>query len=170
MRLTIKNPCQESWAAMNGTEQARFCGICQKHVYNLSAMTESEATGLLDSTPSVCIRYQPAWDGSVLFKTAAILAVSLLTACEPTPSSCDAGSTGVEIGMSPASPTIPEAAPEGSMIPEIASPPPEIKSSPPEVPVMMGEVAYEPPKEVMGKPAPPRMGAAPARIHPPKSE
>jgi hypothetical protein len=104
MQLQIDNPCSESWSAMKGSNKQRFCDHCQKDVFNLSEMTEIEAGGLLTGLKDPCVRFQPALDGSVLFKTAAVLAVSLLTACETEPSSCPANAAPVEIGMSPISP------------------------------------------------------------------
>src|SRR5690348_11198318 len=42
-RIQIASPCEASWDAMNGDDRVRFCGLCEKNVYNLSAMTRDEA-------------------------------------------------------------------------------------------------------------------------------
>lgn len=54
--LPIPEPCDADWDAMTGDDQRRFCDHCQKHVHDLSAMTESEARGVT-SEPGVCVRY-----------------------------------------------------------------------------------------------------------------
>lgn len=51
---------------MRGDERRRYCGQCRKHVYNLSAMTESEALDLVNAPGKVCIRFYRRPDGSVM--------------------------------------------------------------------------------------------------------
>ncbi|MFK7797715.1 MAG: carboxypeptidase-like regulatory domain-containing protein [Aureispira sp.] len=36
MKLSINNPCHESWATMQPTEQGRFCTACQKEVLDFT--------------------------------------------------------------------------------------------------------------------------------------
>src|SRR4051794_35729115 len=45
--VSIASPCTASWDSMIGDERVRFCGSCQKNVYNLSAMVSDEAERLL---------------------------------------------------------------------------------------------------------------------------
>jgi hypothetical protein len=54
---------------MLGTERVRFCGECSLNVYNLSAMTKSEAERLISQTEGrLCIRYYRRGDGTILTK------------------------------------------------------------------------------------------------------
>ena len=46
--LTVASPCPEDWSRMEGDEKRRYCGRCQLHVYNLSAMTTAEAAELVE--------------------------------------------------------------------------------------------------------------------------
>jgi hypothetical protein len=65
--LRIASPCNASWDAMTGDDRVRFCGECQKNVYNLSAMTREEAEALLaerEETP--CVRFYQRADGTVI--------------------------------------------------------------------------------------------------------
>lgn len=68
--LQIASPCAARWEAMAGDERKRFCGECRKNVYNLSAMTATEAEALLqtagaDGRPP-CVRFYRRADGTVL--------------------------------------------------------------------------------------------------------
>jgi hypothetical protein len=52
---------------MIGTERARFCGQCSLNVYNLSAMTRTEAEDLIARTEGqLCVRFFRRADGTVL--------------------------------------------------------------------------------------------------------
>src|SRR5262245_216807 len=46
-RVVVANPCPKSWDEMRGDDRVRFCGHCQKNVFNLIAMTRAEADELL---------------------------------------------------------------------------------------------------------------------------
>ena len=39
LKLTIPEPCQESWSEMPGTARERFCDKCQHAVIDFSALT-----------------------------------------------------------------------------------------------------------------------------------
>ena len=54
--VQIQSPCTASWAAMEGDDARRYCGRCDKHVHDLSAMTEREARAVV-AQPNVCVRY-----------------------------------------------------------------------------------------------------------------
>lgn len=59
-RVRIGTPCQTDWEAMRGDERVRFCGQCEKHVYNLSQMTCQQAEALIRKTNGkLCARFEP---------------------------------------------------------------------------------------------------------------
>jgi hypothetical protein len=65
--LQIASPCHAEWSDMQGDERVRFCGLCEKNVYNLAGMSRQEATALVtDREGSVCIRMYRRADGTVL--------------------------------------------------------------------------------------------------------
>ena len=45
-QLPINKPCTQDWNSMEGSDRQRFCGVCDKSVHNLSAMTRREAQAL----------------------------------------------------------------------------------------------------------------------------
>ncbi len=52
---------------MDGDEQVRFCRECSRNVYNLSAMTETEARRVIaEREGRLCIRFYQRRDGTVL--------------------------------------------------------------------------------------------------------
>lgn len=54
------------WNAMAGDERKRFCAGCQKHVFNLSAMTQGEARKFAEETQGrECIAYVQADEGTI---------------------------------------------------------------------------------------------------------
>lgn len=69
-QVNIDSPCHESWEAMDGDEERRFCGVCQKHVHNLSAMRHDEAQALLKQSAGehLCVRYSAETDGTLRFR------------------------------------------------------------------------------------------------------
>ena len=66
----ITSPCHESWDAMRGGAERRFCDICQKDVHNLSAMGHEEAAALLREKAGehLCVRYTAESDGALRFR------------------------------------------------------------------------------------------------------
>lgn len=65
--IRIASPCSASWDAMVGDTKSRFCGACEKHVYDLSAMTREEAELLvLEREGELCVRLYRRRDGRVL--------------------------------------------------------------------------------------------------------
>ncbi len=96
-QIEITSPCHESWDAMNGDAERRFCGVCQKDVHNLSAMRHDEAQALLQerASESLCVRYTAEGDGSLRFRdlvprasltrkiVRAAFAAAMLAACSP---------------------------------------------------------------------------------------
>jgi hypothetical protein len=65
--LHIAAPCKADWDDMIGDARVRFCGQCQKNVYNLSNMTRREAERLVaNKEGSMCVRFYKRADGTVI--------------------------------------------------------------------------------------------------------
>ena len=65
--VRIASPCTASWDEMKGDDRVRFCGHCEKNVFNLSAMTRDEAEALIiASNARLCVRMYRRADGTVL--------------------------------------------------------------------------------------------------------
>jgi len=65
--IKVASPCSARWGHMVGDERARFCGQCEKHVYNLSNLTADEAVALIrEREGSLCARFYRRADGTVL--------------------------------------------------------------------------------------------------------
>ncbi len=65
--IRVASPCTASWDRMEGDERVRFCGSCQKSVYNLSALNRLEAEQLVaEKEGRLCVRYYQRADGKVL--------------------------------------------------------------------------------------------------------
>jgi hypothetical protein len=66
-RVEIASPCPAKWDDMVGDERLRFCSQCQLNVYNLSAMSEAEAEGLIiQKEGRLCARIYRRADGTVI--------------------------------------------------------------------------------------------------------
>jgi len=66
LKLQVVAPCNEDWDRMPGGDDIRFCGKCRQNVYNLSALTESQARELVQG--QVCVRFFHRGDGTVITK------------------------------------------------------------------------------------------------------
>ncbi len=65
--VRIASPCSASWDAMKGDDRVRFCGACEKNVYNLSGMTRPEAMQFLRTHEGhLCLRFYQRADGTIL--------------------------------------------------------------------------------------------------------
>lgn len=65
--VRVASPCNANWAEMVGDDKSRYCGKCEKNVFNLSAMTRDEAELLmLEKEGNLCIRLYRRKDGTVL--------------------------------------------------------------------------------------------------------
>ncbi len=66
-QIKIASPCNARWDEMVGDDRSRFCGKCDKHVYNLSAMSREAAELLvLEKEGNLCVRLYRRTDGTVL--------------------------------------------------------------------------------------------------------
>jgi hypothetical protein len=64
--VDVRSPCNQSWDAMAGTGQVRFCPHCQKSVHTLSAMPTADAERLLCSgAGGLCVRFEASQDGKI---------------------------------------------------------------------------------------------------------
>jgi hypothetical protein len=66
-RVRVATPCSADWGAMPGGERVRSCEHCRKKVYNLSAMTATEAADLVRKAEGkICVRCYQRADGTML--------------------------------------------------------------------------------------------------------
>src|SRR6266850_3721115 len=67
--VRVAAPCKADWDQMIGSDRVRFCGQCSLNVYNLSAMTRSDAESLIARTEGrLCVRFYRRSDGSIITK------------------------------------------------------------------------------------------------------
>jgi hypothetical protein len=65
--IRIATPCSADWDDMQGDERVRFCGKCEKNVYNLSAMTREASEALVrEKEGRLCVRLYQRQDGTVI--------------------------------------------------------------------------------------------------------
>ena len=65
--IRIPTPCPKTWGELSGDERRRYCGACQFHVTNLSALTRSEADEFLATRSGrTCVTYVQRSDGSIV--------------------------------------------------------------------------------------------------------
>jgi len=67
-QLHIAEPCNADWTAMSGDERERFCGSCQKHVHDLSAMSARQAEQLVRGQEGLCVRYRVDRQGRLVHR------------------------------------------------------------------------------------------------------
>ena len=66
-RIQIAAPCRASWDGMPGDDRVRYCGQCEKHVYNLSGMARHDAQALVSQTEGrLCVRFYRRADDTIL--------------------------------------------------------------------------------------------------------
>ena len=67
IRLKVASPCNERWSDMVGDDSVRFCGKCDKNVYQLSNMSAGAIEDLLaGKAGDVCARFFQRKDGTVI--------------------------------------------------------------------------------------------------------
>ena len=66
-QVRVDEPCPMAWGDLaGGGDASRFCAHCNRHVHNLSAMTEDAAQRLVcESAGRLCIAYVPNEQGGV---------------------------------------------------------------------------------------------------------
>jgi len=66
-QIEVASPCPADWEEMEGDEKVRFCGGCQRHVFNLSAMDVEEAGArMAEHADGICVRFYRRNDGTLL--------------------------------------------------------------------------------------------------------
>jgi hypothetical protein len=69
VHVRVAAPCKADWDQMIGSDRVRFCAQCSLNVYNLSAMTRSDAESLIARTEGrLCIGFYRRRDGSIITK------------------------------------------------------------------------------------------------------
>jgi hypothetical protein len=67
--LRIASPCPMNWDQMTGDNRARFCSLCNLHVYNIAELTRKQAVALISETEGrFCGRIYRRSDGTVITK------------------------------------------------------------------------------------------------------
>lgn len=66
-RVRLASPCTARWEDMTGDDRTRFCRQCQKHVFNLTAMSRAEVEQLVrEKEGNFCGRFYQRGDGRIL--------------------------------------------------------------------------------------------------------
>ncbi len=66
-QLQVASPCDARWDDMAGDDRQRFCGHCQKNVYNLPLLSPEELLSLIEKTEGdFCGQLYAREDGRVL--------------------------------------------------------------------------------------------------------
>lgn len=63
IKLTIPEPCHENWNNMTPTEKGKHCSVCEKEVFDMTGMPESEVAQKISKMESgnVCARIPNAY-------------------------------------------------------------------------------------------------------------
>jgi hypothetical protein len=65
--IRIAAPCPASWDDMAGDDRVRHCSLCQQSVYNVAALSRTEANALVtQATGRMCLRLFRRADGMVM--------------------------------------------------------------------------------------------------------
>ena len=63
----IASPCSADWNEMTGDERVRFCGSCEKNVYNLTDLPTVDAESIiLAHEGNLCVRLYQRADGTLI--------------------------------------------------------------------------------------------------------
>jgi hypothetical protein len=64
--LQVVTPCPMLWSDMQGDQRVRFCDRCRKNVYNLEAMSRSDALAVIRRAEGqACVRIVRRPDGTI---------------------------------------------------------------------------------------------------------
>jgi hypothetical protein len=55
--ISIPAPCHEDWDKMTVAERGRFCGSCQKHVYDFTKSSDREILQKFNADKNICGRF-----------------------------------------------------------------------------------------------------------------
>jgi hypothetical protein len=156
LKLQVVAPCNESWDAMPGGDDIRFCGRCRQNVYNLSEMNEAQVRDLVQGP--VCVRFFARGDGTVVTRQCAPMLeaarrrmLALAAGLLPLAAGFWGGVAWLR-GKVHAQPPRPPMVVVGGIGPAPAPPPPPR--------AVMGEPAPVEDRPLMGKPAPRRLMGA----------
>jgi hypothetical protein len=65
--LRVVTPCEVPWSSMKGTGPVRFCGRCEKNVYDVARLGADEVLALVERTEGgPCLRLTYRADGTVV--------------------------------------------------------------------------------------------------------
>ena len=83
--ITIDDPCDEPWDAMEGDDARRFCDRCGEHVYNTAGLTDEELAPVV-ADRSKCLRLTVDRRGGLVTRSRrlAVLAAAALCATPAT--------------------------------------------------------------------------------------
>ena len=66
-RIAVASPCPMAWDDMAGDDRVRFCSQCNLNVYDISAMTKSQAESFIANAEGrICAKFYRRADGTVL--------------------------------------------------------------------------------------------------------
>jgi hypothetical protein len=84
--IRVATPCQARWDEMPGDDRVRYCRVCARSVYNVSAMTSDETVALIAGREGrLCARLFRRADGTLV--TADCPAIDVETPAAPRPNS-----------------------------------------------------------------------------------
>lgn len=65
--VKVSSACSSSWDAMTGSAQKKFCGECNKYVYDFSQLSRKEADAIMEaSRGNLCARISRTADGKII--------------------------------------------------------------------------------------------------------